>query len=62
MAAPHGSRDTACEMSHESVEPVRRSFEAFAREGPEAMTRFWADDIDYRALEGAADDSGPMHG
>ena len=49
-------------MSHESVEPVRRSFEAFAREGPEAMTRFWADDIDYRAIEGAADDSGPMHG
>ena len=26
------------------------------------MSDFWADDIEYRAAEGAIDDGGPMHG
>ena len=26
------------------------------------MSDFWADDIDYRAAEGAIDDGGPIHG
>jgi ketosteroid isomerase-like protein len=49
-------------MSQENVELVRRSFEAFAQGGLDAMSDFWADDIDYRAVEGALDDRGPMHG
>jgi uncharacterized protein len=49
-------------MSQENVELVRRGFEAFAQGGPDAMGDFWADDIDYRAAEGALDDPGPMHG
>jgi ketosteroid isomerase-like protein len=49
-------------MSQENVEVVRRGFEAFAQGGPDAMSDFWADDIDYRAIEGALDDRGPMHG
>jgi ketosteroid isomerase-like protein len=49
-------------MSQENVEVVRRAFEAFAQVGLDAMGDFWADDIDYRAIEGALDDRGPMHG
>jgi ketosteroid isomerase-like protein len=49
-------------MSQENVEVVRRGFEAFAQGGLDAMSDFWADDIDYRAIEGALDDRGPMHG
>jgi ketosteroid isomerase-like protein len=49
-------------MSQENVELVRRGFEAVAQGGPDAMWDFWADDIDYRAAEGALDDRGPMHG
>jgi ketosteroid isomerase-like protein len=49
-------------MSQENVELVRRGLEAFAQGGPDAMRDFWADDIDYRAAEGALDDRGRMHG
>jgi uncharacterized protein len=49
-------------MSEEDVALVRRGFEAFAQGDPDAMGGFWADDIDYRAVEGALDDRGPMHG
>jgi ketosteroid isomerase-like protein len=49
-------------MSQENVEVVRRAFEAFAQGGLDSMSDFWADDIDYRAIEGALDDRGPMHG
>jgi uncharacterized protein len=49
-------------MSQENVEIVRRGFEAFAEGGLDAWADFWADDIDYRAVEGALDDRGPMHG
>jgi hypothetical protein len=49
-------------MSQENVEVVRRGFEAFAKGGPDAMGDFWADDIYHRAVEGAIDDRGPIHG
>jgi uncharacterized protein len=49
-------------MSKENVELVRRGFEAFAQGGPDAIGDFLADDIDYRAVEGAIDDRGPIHG
>ena len=28
----------------------------------DAAAEYWTDDIDYRAIEGALDDRGPMHG
>jgi ketosteroid isomerase-like protein len=49
-------------MSQENVELVRRVFEAFAQGGLDAIGDFLADDIDHRAVEGAIDDRGPIHG
>ena len=49
-------------MSRENVELVRASLEAFADRGLDAMAEFWATDIDWRAIEGAPDDVGVMHG
>jgi ketosteroid isomerase-like protein len=44
-----------------SSEVVRRQFGAFAR-GLDAVSEFWHPDIDWRAAEGAADDTGVMNG
>jgi ketosteroid isomerase-like protein len=49
-------------MSQENVEIVRRGADAFARGGLDALAEYWTDDIDYRAIEGALDDRGAMHG
>jgi len=49
-------------MSQESVEVVRDSVRAFAEGGLAAMARFWAADIDWRAMEGALDDVGEIRG
>ena len=49
-------------MSQENVEVVRRSFQAFADGGLDAMAEFWDPDIEWRAAEGAIDDAGEMHG
>ena len=49
-------------MSQETVEVVRRGFQAFADGGLDAMAEFWDPDIDWRAAEGAIDDVGEMHG
>ena len=49
-------------MSEENVETVRRSAAAFNRGDLDAWIEFWADDIDYRAVEGAPDDHGPILG
>ena len=49
-------------MSSESVEVVRRQFAAFADGGLDAAADFWHPDIEWRAVEGAADDVGPIHG
>jgi ketosteroid isomerase-like protein len=48
-------------MSHENVELVRRAFDAYAQGGFDALSDFWTNDINYRAVEGALDDRGPMH-
>jgi ketosteroid isomerase-like protein len=51
-------------MSQENVEIVRRMFDAF-NEGalnPEDVLEYFTDDIDYRAVEGAPDDHGPVRG
>src|SRR5215211_434169 len=50
-------------MSQENVEVVRRSVDAFSGGDLDNwLAAYCADDIDYRAAEGALDDSGPMHG
>src|SRR5712671_6840416 len=49
-------------MSQENVEIVRGSWKAFAEHGLDAMAEFWAADINWRAIEGAPDDVGEMHG
>jgi ketosteroid isomerase-like protein len=49
-------------MSQETVAVVAAAFEAFARGGLDELTRYWTDDVEHRAIEGALDDSGPIHG
>jgi ketosteroid isomerase-like protein len=49
-------------MPSESVEVVRRQFAAFSGDGLDAVADFWHPDIEWRAVEGAADDVGPIHG
>jgi ketosteroid isomerase-like protein len=49
-------------MSSESVEVVRLQFAAFADGGLDAVADFWHPDIEWRAVKGAADDVGPIHG
>jgi ketosteroid isomerase-like protein len=56
------SRDTPWAMSEENVKIVRDAAVAFDRGDLDAWAQYWADDIDYRAAEGALDDQGPIHG
>src|SRR3954468_8950394 len=49
-------------MSQENVEIVRNQLKAFADGGLDAVAEFWNADINWRALEGAIDDVGEMHG
>ena len=49
-------------MSEENVEIVKMAYEAFARGGLDRWMEQFADDVDYRAVEGAPDDIGPIHG
>ena len=49
-------------MSGENVNSVRDAAEAFNRGDLDTWVEYWADDIDYRAIEGAPDDQGPVHG
>ena len=49
-------------MSRENVATVEAAFQAMERGGLDSLAEYWADDIDYRAAEGALDDRGPMHG
>jgi len=48
-------------MSQENVEIVKAALDAWPR-GLDALAEYWTDDIDHRAIEGALDDRGPMHG
>ena len=48
-------------MSQENVDLVRASFQAW-NEGFAALAELFAPDIEWRAIEGAPDDVGPMHG
>jgi ketosteroid isomerase-like protein len=49
-------------MSRENVQIVIDAFTAFNRRDLDAWFEYVADDIDYRAVEGAPDDHGPIHG
>ena len=50
-------------MSQENVERVRDAVVAYNRGDLDAfLDEYWTDDIDYRAVEGAPDDHGPIHG
>ena len=49
-------------MSQENIQTVRDAAAAFNRGDVDAWLEYLADDIDYRAAEGALDDRGPMHG
>jgi ketosteroid isomerase-like protein len=49
-------------MSQENVNVVRDAYDALEHRGLDAMADYWTDDIDHRAMEGAPDDRGPMHG
>ena len=51
-------------MSQENVNSARDAVAAFNR-GVDLdawLDEYWADDVDYRAVEGALDDHGPIHG
>ncbi len=41
---------------------VRDSAAAYNRGDLDALSEYWTDDIDHRAVEGALDDRGPIHG
>jgi ketosteroid isomerase-like protein len=49
-------------MSEQNAEVVRRQFAAFESGGLDAVARFWHPNIEWRAVEGAADDVGLMRG
>jgi ketosteroid isomerase-like protein len=49
-------------MSQENVEIVRRSWQAFADSALDALMGSYDRDINHRAIEGAPDDVGEMHG
>jgi ketosteroid isomerase-like protein len=49
-------------MSRENVEIVRRSFEAFARKGPEAVVDFWDADIELWMPSGLIQAGGTYRG
>jgi ketosteroid isomerase-like protein len=49
-------------MSQENETTVRDAVAAFNRGDLEAWLEYFTDDIDYRAVEGAPDDHGPIEG
>ena len=49
-------------MSEENLEIVRRSIAAYEQGGLDAVAEFWHPDIRWRAMEGALDDAGVIHG
>ena len=48
--------------SHTNVHLVRRYLQAFAGGGVDAIAQYWDPDVSWRAIEGAPDDVGEMHG
>jgi ketosteroid isomerase-like protein len=49
-------------MSQENVTALESAFEAWGRGGLDSFADCWAEDIEWRAVEGAPDDRGPLQG
>ena len=49
-------------MSEQNVAVIREAFEAAGRDGLDAFIGFMADGLVHRAIVGAPDDHGPIHG
>jgi ketosteroid isomerase-like protein len=49
-------------MPADSTDVVRKQFAAFESGSLDAVAQFWHPDIEWRAVEGAADDVGVMRG
>jgi ketosteroid isomerase-like protein len=51
-------------MSEENVKValIEAAYEALAEGGLDRFLEFWTEDLDHRAIEGALDDRGPLHG
>ena len=49
-------------MSEENVEIVRQYLTAYDRGGTDAWATFWQPEISWRAIQGAPDDIGVIHG
>jgi ketosteroid isomerase-like protein len=49
-------------VSAENVELVRAAWEAWDNDNLDAYAAYWHPEIDWRAIEGAPDDAGPIHG
>ena len=49
-------------MSQENVEIVKVAYEALASGGLDPFMEHFTDDIEYRSIEGAPDEDGPIHG
>jgi ketosteroid isomerase-like protein len=47
-------------MSQANVEVVKVAYEVFARAGLDRFMEHFTDDVDYRTVEGAPDDRGPI--
>ena len=49
-------------MSEGNLAIVGEALASLGRRGPAAFAEYLTDDVVYRAMEGAPDDRGPMHG
>ena len=49
-------------MSQENVEAVEAAYAAVNRDGVDGLAAHLTDDVDWRAMAGAPDDHGPIHG
>jgi ketosteroid isomerase-like protein len=49
-------------MSQENVAVIERAYAAWNRAGLDAFFVYWAEHAQWRSIEGAPDDRGPMHG
>jgi ketosteroid isomerase-like protein len=49
-------------VPEENIRIVRDCLQAYADGGLDAMAEYWAEDVSWRAIEGAPDDVGVMHG
>jgi ketosteroid isomerase-like protein len=49
-------------MSQDNLDVVKLAYEALARGGLDRFMEHFTDDVEYRAVSGAPDDIGPIHG